>query len=229
MFFCVYKITNLVNKKVYIGAHKTEDLNDGYFGSGVGLKRALRKHGKENFSKEILEVLSSEKEMYDKEKELVFLSEQSYNMTKGGKGGFSHIDNFGDKNPMRMSEETRKKVSEAQKSVRNDPDKKHFFDDISKTNIKKAISYNKGRKRPEHSEFVKSWSAEMWSENKDKMRDALSSSFQVVSPEGNRYVTNRLEDFCKERDLPYTTLWGISVSNKTPIKGKAKGWFCKRI
>jgi hypothetical protein len=61
------------------------------------------------------------------------------------------------------------------------------------------------------------------------MRDALSSSFEVVSPEGNRYVTNRLEDFCKERALPYTTIWRISISNKMPIKGKAKGWFCKRI
>jgi hypothetical protein len=229
MFFCVYKITNHINQKVYIGAHKTKDLNDDYFGSGVGLKRALRKHGKENFSKEILEVFSSEKEMYNREKELVFLGEQSYNMTRGGKGGFSHIDNFGDKNPMRMTEETRKKVSEAQKVIRNDPNKKHFYDDISRSNIKKAISNNTGRKKPEHSEFIKSWSTEMWSKNKDKMRDALSSSFEVVSPEGNRYVTNRLEDFCKERALPYTTIWRISISNKMPIKGKAKGWFCKRI
>lgn len=229
MFFCIYKITNNVNQKVYIGAHKTADLDDGYFGSGVGLRRALRKHGKSNFSKEILEVVSSEEEMYEREKELVFLGERSYNMTKGGKGGFSHVDNFGDKNPMRTSEEARKKVSEAQKSIRNDPDKKSFFDEVSKTNLKKAAARNKGRKRPEHSEFLKSWSVEMWSGNKEKMRDALSSTFQLICPEGNLHLTNRLEDFCKEKGLPYTTVWGVSVSNKTPTKGKAKGWICKRI
>lgn len=30
MYFLLYKITNLVNGKIYIGAHKTEDIDDGY-------------------------------------------------------------------------------------------------------------------------------------------------------------------------------------------------------
>lgn len=229
MFFCIYKITNLVNNKVYIGAHKTQDLNDGYFGSGIGLKRALRKHGKENFKKEILELLPTEKQMYEREKELVFLGEVSYNMTRGGKGGFSHIDAVGDNNPMRKSEETRSKVSKALKAIRNDPSRKQELDNISRANLEKAIASNKGRKRPEHSAFLRDWSKEMWARNKDKMRDALSSNFEVTSPEGTCYVTNRLQNFCKEKELPYTTIWGISVSNKTPTKGKAKGWVCKRI
>ena len=48
MFYYTYKTTNSVNGHYYIGVHKTEDFNDGYIGSGTVLKKAIKKHGKEN-------------------------------------------------------------------------------------------------------------------------------------------------------------------------------------
>lgn len=92
MFYTIYKITNTVNNKYYIGKHQTKDLSDGYMGSGTLLKRAIKKYGVENFSKEILHVFETEEEMNAKEKELVQLSENSYNLCEGGKGGFGYIN-----------------------------------------------------------------------------------------------------------------------------------------
>lgn len=78
----------------YVGAHKTNNIDDGYFGSGLALKKAIRKYGKENFSKEILFDFSSESEMWDKEREIVnegFISKRdNYNISLGGYGGWDY-------------------------------------------------------------------------------------------------------------------------------------------
>lgn len=61
-------------------------------GSGKLIKQAIKKYGVENFTKEILFVFDSEEEMNAKEKELVILGEQSYNLCPGGRGGFGYIN-----------------------------------------------------------------------------------------------------------------------------------------
>lgn len=54
----IYKITNTINGKFYIGSRRCETLaeakQDNYFGSGVALYYAIRKYGKENFTKQII-------------------------------------------------------------------------------------------------------------------------------------------------------------------------------
>lgn len=92
MYYTIYKITNTINDKYYIGKHQTKNLEDGYMGSGRLIKAAIKKYGVENFIKEILHVFDNEQEMNQKEKELVVLSEMSYNLCEGGKGGFGYIN-----------------------------------------------------------------------------------------------------------------------------------------
>ncbi len=93
MFYTVYKITNNINGKYYIGKHQTKDLNDGYMGSGKLIKQSIDKYGVENFTKQILFSFDNEAEMNAKEAELVTLSEETYNLCPGGKGGFGYINN----------------------------------------------------------------------------------------------------------------------------------------
>ena len=89
--FYLYKITNLINEKFYYGVHETENLEDGYMGSGKALRNAYEKYGIEHFKKEILEFFENKEEMYNREKEIVtnelIENPNCYNMVPGGSGG----------------------------------------------------------------------------------------------------------------------------------------------
>ena len=86
MKYIVYCTTNLVNNKIYIGVHKTEDPDkfDGYIGCGVKItmpstfmnpktpfQYAVKKYGTDSFRREILFIYDNEDDAYKKEEEIV--------------------------------------------------------------------------------------------------------------------------------------------------------------
>ena len=83
-----YKITNNINNHFYYGIHSTDDLDDGYMGSGVRLNYAYKKYGIENFSKEILKFFDSREECAEYEAEMVteqlVHDDNCYNVSCGG-------------------------------------------------------------------------------------------------------------------------------------------------
>jgi group I intron endonuclease len=87
----IYKITNKVNGNIYIGQHMTDDMDDGYMGSGKAIKAAIKKHGIENFIREILHDYDTFDKMNAKEEELVdedFVERRdNYNQKTGGSNG----------------------------------------------------------------------------------------------------------------------------------------------
>ena len=96
LHYIIYKTINLINGKIYIGKHQTNDLNDDYLGSGTRLARAIEKYGIENFKREILHVLGSKEEMDQKEREIVdedfLLRDDVYNAKLGGGGGWDFVN-----------------------------------------------------------------------------------------------------------------------------------------
>ena len=129
----IYKTTNLLNDKIYIGKDKNNNPN--YLGSGIILNHSINKHGKENFIKDIIEYCSNKDELNIREKYWIEFYKSydkniGYNITKGGDGGdiFTYNPN---------KEEIRKKYSIIQKELNNRAERKSAN---SKVHL--------GRKRP---------------------------------------------------------------------------------
>lgn len=90
-FHFVYKTTNKCNGKFYIGYHSTDDMDDGYLGSGTVLKRAVEKYGPDNFYRIVLKHFGSREEALAYEREIVnedaIRDPNCYNLCFGGSGG----------------------------------------------------------------------------------------------------------------------------------------------
>jgi group I intron endonuclease len=106
----IYKTTNLVNGKIYIGQHIGD--RPYYIGSGKSLKAAIKKYGRENFKREILEYCDNVDHM--NEREIIWIARYDstnpligYNLEYGGNG------------KGKVNEETKKKISETKKGEKN--------------------------------------------------------------------------------------------------------------
>jgi hypothetical protein len=126
----IYKTTNLINKKIYVG--KSLKNKNSYMGSGTLLNKAMKKYGKDNFIKEIIDYADTLEELNAKEIywiEKLNSTEQKigYNIAKGGTGG-NTLDNHPDKlkilkkareslNKIQKTDEYRKKTSENFKKI----------------------------------------------------------------------------------------------------------------
>lgn len=147
MYYTVYKTTNQIDGKFYIGTHKTENLDDTYMGSGKYLKRAIEKYGVENFVKEILFVFDSPEPMFEKEKELVnedFLAtENTYNLKIGGFGGWDYNNT---ETGQKLRETSYSKWQEAGKSAWI---QKYYSNDEYRT------SWNQRLKKSRQTAFIK--------------------------------------------------------------------------
>ncbi len=127
-----------VNSKLYIGKKKIDMKNfKTYLGSGVALTRAVDKYGRDNFERIILEVAYSKEELDNFEIKYIELFDASeedsfYNIALGGDGG---VCLKGEDNPSygkHLSEETKKKISEANKGVNSPNYGKHLSEETKK-------------------------------------------------------------------------------------------------
>lgn len=137
-FHFIYKTTNLLTSRYYIGMHSTDNLDDGYMGSGKRLKRSLSKYGKENHKVEILQFFDNRKNLIEGERimitDSILKDVLCINIREGGNGTSIGLE---------RSEEVKNKMSEK----RSKPYKEQVGEDMAiiwANNISKSlISYHK--------------------------------------------------------------------------------------
>lgn len=153
----IYKITNLINGKIYIGKDTTNNKN--YYGSGLLIQRSIEKFGRQNFIKEIIEECDTNEQLCKKEKYWIDYYKSTnlsigYNISNGGDGG-DVISNHPNK------DEIIKKVS---KKLKN-----RVFSESHKNNLSKNHFSSKFRKGKS---YVDIYGEEKTKKYKEKLKNA---------------------------------------------------------
>lgn len=201
----IYKITNLTNNKIYIGKAKYN--NPSYLGSGLKIVNAIKKYGKTNFVKTIIE------ECNDSEvnsREIFWIQHYDstnnvfgYNISRGGNGGNHYFSMLSDEQKIAHN----KKISDSKRGKSHRPH-------TSLTKKKQSESFwEHAKKNP--SFFI-------------ERANAKRKKYVCVDHSKNElYRTNNLEDFCKEHQLNfdamkynartrknyYNNIWSCSSAN----------------
>jgi group I intron endonuclease len=195
----IYKTTNLINGKIYVG--KSLRNEDSYLGSGLQISGAISKYGKENFKKEILEECSedvlNEREIYW----IDFLNARDnrigYNISIGGTGGNHYWTTLGEEEKI----EHNKKISQSKTGATIN------YTDAQRTNVKAGLK-------------------RLWDEKKNdkewlKSR-ANPKKYVLVNKEEFIEIEN-LTEYCKIHNLDKTYLCSIATGKKIYSN---RGYYC---
>lgn len=239
----LYKTTNEINGKIYIGIHSTNNLEDGYLGSGRHLRAAISKYGKENFHKEILEFFPTLDAALERERSVVtseFCSrDDTYNIAVGGWCGGSLIAG-------KTEEELRiwrENISTAQKrrlavpgatdkykKTRNSPE---FLKKFHDTHRRNEVNMSE-EKRAERSAFfrkvhqtasenhsigARKWRASISDARREELREINKIAQRKPEVNERRNATRALmgEITCVYKNMPFRSikaLWRYCVENE---------------
>lgn len=228
MYGYIYKTTNLINGKVYIGQHKHSDFDKNYYGSGKILTSAIKKYGRKNFKCELVECCHTKQEMDNKEKYwIAFYSKTNncYNITKGGEGRAaplsqeSRIKLSKSLTGRKISQETRNNMSAAHKGIPVSKESREKISkalkgrSLSKEHREKLSKSHIGNKNP-HSE---EWKMKVSQANKGKKRTEQTKQRMSASMSGSNHPNYG-------KHLSQETKNRISQANQISHKK-----FCKRV
>lgn len=203
MYGYIYKTTNLINNKFYIGQKKSSYfLENNYLGSGYILKEAVKKYGKENFKVELLDIANDKDDLDEKEKYWISYfnaveSDQAYNIACGGQGGQivpPHI----------QTEEEKQKRSESLKKAYEE----------GRHEIIKA-GYPKGKKRSEEDRLanIKRNKNKIWIRN-----ITLNQQKTIQKEELDKYISEGWERGRLPNSKP---AWNKGLTKETDDRLKA--------
>lgn len=125
MLYYIYEIKNLINNKTYVGrsSHTSLKRDRNYYGSGLAIKNAIKKYGKDNFKKTIIiDNIKTLEETIKLEEETILKyknnNQAEYNLSEKGYGNDSSILSF---KGLKHTEEWKKQASIRLKNIKRKP------------------------------------------------------------------------------------------------------------
>lgn len=202
MYFTVYKTINLKTSEYYIGVHKTNEPNDGYYGSGLRIIRSIKKYGKKNFRKDILHLYNNAKDAFLKETQILnecLNDKKCLNLATGGKGGSNFLGK-------KHTEETKKKLSQIARNRKT----------LSKESRQKIIDSNKRRTVSNETRKLLSKKASqrtLKEEERNKISSSLKQYYQNRKKEGHTPI-NVYERTKEHREKHSSIMKSVYVNKK---------------
>lgn len=224
--YIIYKITNLINGKIYIGKHKCNKLDDNYFGSGKCLQQAINKYGIENFIFHLEIDLTNQTEMDLLEEYVVnedFLKRDDvYNISRGGKNpcmygkdnpfyGKTHTDKFKKKmssilKGKKLSQQHKNNISIGLKKLMHEnPEIKIKF--ATRKNKKKCKNKNTGQIKffkidqiPNEFEFLKR--KKYYKKLTEEQKIESINKKRIRAQQSKWYNNGIKEIFCLKENVP---------------------------
>lgn len=218
----IYITTNLITGKIYIGKDSTN--NPSYVGSGLLLKKAIKKYGISNFKKEILECCNSHEHLCEREKYWITELKSTdrkigYNIAEGGTGGdtFSHLSKAKKQNVIKKRESS---MCEVRKT-------KEYLDKLSKrtkdmwmddTHREKISTMMKGRKI-EWSDKISN-SIKEWHKTKPISEDSRKRISEKVSKKMKGYEFVKIPETIQSEIIKLYQSYGPKlIANKITETG----------
>jgi hypothetical protein len=210
----IYKTTNIINGKIYIG--KDSKNNPKYYGSGIALNHAIDKYGRENFSKITLEICKdadelNEREMYWIDHYKSYDNSIGYNLTMGGDGSSGGL--------LQATIDKIVKKTRGQKRTQEQKDRisASLKDKPKSAKHKASLKIARNLRAPDSKE------------TKDKKRKSMigknSDKWEITDPEGNIHIVNGLHTFCESHDLQAGNMFRVSTGERK----HHKKWKCKKV
>lgn len=228
----VYETTCQLTGRFYVGRHSTNDINDGYLGSGKILKRSISKYGAETHVRIILRVFETLQESVDAERDevskVLLIDPLCMNIIPGGQGGHNGIisdearKRMGNKRSrMKHTEETKAKMSKSRKNLL-------AIKPMSNETKAKLSEYSKNR-TPEHLAKIGLASSNRTKETRSKISAYARTrppEVQAKINESNRGKIVSLETRAKlslaGKGKPKSAEWKAKISAIAQAKKAAK-------
>jgi len=232
-YHLIYKTTNIINNKSYVGQHRTTVLDDGYLGSGILIRNAFKKYGKENFRKDIIYISFNGQDLCEKEAHFIELfnthvSVGGYNLMKGDKSSIYHDDS------------SKLKISLAMTGSKNPFFGKKHKNETRERMKGRKLGTSKWRRLNQFNESNPFYGKKHTEEYKQRQRElnsgennSQSKIYEMTSPNGITFkftLKCNFVKFCSDNNISATRLTKFMNSgpvvykNDHTLKSTTEGW-----